>query len=433
MASNVQDIMALPRRRSEVLDRFHLLPAWTLINDFKGFVNLPRAQDARRIGTWWRPGSSSAKPPPLLVLFVSHRWDTKDVPDEKGNQLNAIRYLLQGLAGIIRSLFTSTSDTATRLAFIPSLLTHGILQAAVLAGRFDWTEVVKLASRPGVSIDDVLQEVFKGIVIFYDFACLPQKPRTKDEDAEFVEALQSLHELINHDRTVLVALRSLGDDFDRRMWCVAEASLALSHNKRATHIPFALRMDLMGTQVQVNAAHVDSKIVRMMQSWSLADYPLSPMQIWSESMGHSPFFEEFFKMPSIASCDSEKDHVPIFLLTESKLKWEIINAKFIAAFFFAAGKDGDPSPIAIAQLIRESLAKHGLQCTNDADVIVSGLIMLLQFNAPDTPMAQLYCDCIEKVTLRDDDPLLVRPSFRYRGDYLDSSQLVFDFISTAAV
>jgi hypothetical protein len=132
--------------------------------------NLPRLQDM--------PPEALIHPDEMTeVYFVSHRWLERDHPDRTGEQM------------------------------------------AVALSRtwaYDLARPTARARRAGV---------------WYDFMCLPQAPRSSDDQAKLAELLPAVILLpaISHPLVVL----SGNSEFASRAWCVAEAVAALLNDRHS--------------------------------------------------------------------------------------------------------------------------------------------------------------------------------------------------------
>lgn len=152
----------------------------------------------------------------LIYIFVSHRWEKPDHPDESGIQLKT----LQGWLLLLKELVLAASlCDASPLSWPENLedMVEGMPQAASLVSRMRQTALAKKNCRK------MLQDPLDHIYVWYDCACLPQKfpvERTASERGEFAEALGHLDWLVS--QCELVCLRTLGDDYEQRAWCAFE-------------------------------------------------------------------------------------------------------------------------------------------------------------------------------------------------------------------
>ena len=79
------------------------------------------------------------------------------------------------------------------------------------------------------------------IGFWYDFSCLPQDPRTVDEEREFRQVLQGIGEMILSPRVSTLVLRREKDGYLERGWCFAESMIAGA--KEDVFKPMILRTD----------------------------------------------------------------------------------------------------------------------------------------------------------------------------------------------
>jgi hypothetical protein len=163
---------------------------------------------------------------PLLVLFVSHEWETSRHPDPTGRQLKAIKKLLKEVVALMVALL-SKDERFKRLDLMPDLLMEGTVQAAYII-RCLLDEMDRRGSKGDVleAFSDDPWSLLTHIGIFYDYMCLPQTLvdagviRYPDEEAEFRESLRHLEDLAVS--SLVIALRFDGDTFDSRAWCTVE-------------------------------------------------------------------------------------------------------------------------------------------------------------------------------------------------------------------
>jgi hypothetical protein len=190
---------------------------------------------------------------PDLNLFVSHRWEATSAPDPTGTAADSIRAFLDCLSmlGAAASL-----PPAERIAIVPSLRVHGLLQAAIALGNqrpFGPSRPAKdyatlfsdlrasPTEEPGAALLD-------RTTLFYDYSCIPQGINLRDrgngapQREVLKQALRQLHLLV--DSSTVLSLRRSDDDYGNRAWCAAELAIG---QPRWRHV--VLRLDLLGTQV----------------------------------------------------------------------------------------------------------------------------------------------------------------------------------------
>ena len=164
-------------------------------------------------------------------VLVSHRWTAQDHPDKHGHQLQAVQTLVNAIADIALGLFASPAE---QLAAASSLAVHGVLQAAMLASRFVCCHTVP----------NDRGHLLRRIGVWYDYSCMPQKPRTDAEDSLFKSSLRKLPVLFS--TASLISLReSAGDDYMSRGWCLAE----IASGDQSDFVPLTLYLDLLGHEI----------------------------------------------------------------------------------------------------------------------------------------------------------------------------------------
>jgi len=175
------------------------------------------------------------------LVFISHRWGSQDDPDPSGKQLEALKRLvwrMVDIAGVIGDERVSAEAVRDRLARVPSLARQGNLQAAHLVFR-------TLCGGSDLAANEVARLEGDGILdligFWYDFSCLPQDPRTVDEEREFGQALQGIGEMILSPRVSTLVLRREKDGYLERGWCFAESMIAGA--KEDVFMPMILRTD----------------------------------------------------------------------------------------------------------------------------------------------------------------------------------------------
>jgi hypothetical protein len=82
----------------------------------------------------------------------------------------------------------------------------------------------------GEQLAQLTQGLPDNALIWYDYSCLPQEPRTPAQDQKFQHAIQSLPELIKTAWFVILGTNI--DDYGTRAWCQFEAVVALHCSSR---------------------------------------------------------------------------------------------------------------------------------------------------------------------------------------------------------
>jgi hypothetical protein len=380
----------------DVLHRFRILPAsYLLRHDHFG-----RMQDSDI--EWMDPRRC------WLLIFVSHRWETPEQPDPPGRQYRALAALVTGLCDLWDALIAEHASERIRL--VPRLDRHGTAQAAVLLSRLNPADGAGRRSLRG-SARRVLPE---HIGIWYDYACLPQAPRTPGEEAAFRADLLALPELLGAAAVILVALREANHDYGTRAWCLAEA--LLTANKTGSQ-GVAVRMDLFGTSLAAEPADdtssldISRRLHRALDGW--ADVRVGPAQaadcmtMLAVAAGHSP--SDWFAFSD--------GILPVYL-------GDVVKTAATWLGLVLARLGGDHQPVDLAAILRELAERARVRCAVDNDLVYVTLLMLHGETAPDTAMRSFYQECLRRHL--SGKPVVVRAT-RSPGQFLSYEDLRLEF------
>jgi hypothetical protein len=372
------------------------------LTDVEG--ELPRYQDLQRE----RPEAFySAGEAPPLVLFVSHRWQTPIHPDPSGESVDAVRYFLRAVAAVATA---ASSPPQVRSNLIPSLRVHGIMQAAVLLGnergfgavsgpewRDFWVSAGQTSNPP-----DADTSILRGIAVFYDFSCIPQglnvfrKPSEEKMQQVFMRALRRLHLLINAS-TVLV-LRTAGDDYGTRAWCVAELSIGRPEGRH-----LVLRTDMLGepvTDAQLLGESLPS--INNMATFrkhlpGIDDQWRGSANGWgvlhSLAMGVNSGLPELEAERSVPLLMTP--HAPMIFPGHQRLL-EGMWARLADLSDLDQALDGIPLVTDVAELVTYSLEQADLRCTVPEDRVYVGLHMLYARSVGSPRLAQFFGECLRR-------------------------------------
>lgn len=361
--------------------RFPFVPASDLLRSHQ-FV---RRQDS---GAGWMAAEQC-----WLLLFVSHRWETRQHPDPSGRQHRAVARLVSDLCDLWDGL--GAEDPRERTRLVPRLDQHGMAQAAVLFSRLDLPGDVSERHR-GRSARDFLPE---HIGIWYDYACLPQEPRSPAEEAEFRAGMLALPELFGSEAVTLVALRESGDDYRNRAWCLAEALLTAN---RAGSQGVAVRMDLLGTTLELGAAgqernlDLSRRLRAALNGWADAAVDAAAaancLTMLAVVAGHSPS-EWFSPSDGIA---------PVYLGDVVS-----IAGLWLGSVLARLGRH-QGRLVDLAAVLREVAERAAVRCAVENDLVFVTLLMLHGQSAPHTAIRAFYQQCMERHL--SGRPLVGRPT-----------------------
>lgn len=204
-----------------VRSSFRVISASSLLE----MTEMKRQQDLRDSAGWL-----TGDEPPLVLLLISHRWETATVPDPSGRQFRAVQELLRRIAIAVEAALVPRAE---RLRLVPSMVREGSLQAQEVARRLLRSEAFDGHARERITSafqsrgDDrhaFRQWLLARIGIWIDYPCLPQEPRSASDEEEFRGALLAVDALVS--TSLVVALRYAGDEYPRRGWCAGEYFLA---------------------------------------------------------------------------------------------------------------------------------------------------------------------------------------------------------------
>jgi hypothetical protein len=211
--------------------------------------SFPRMQEIRdRLRRGTRPGE--------LRVFVSHRWQHRGHPDHDGRQARTVAWRLFGtlchavrvaarrglhtprkIAGGIAvgpagsPLAESVIVTVMRTQLVDDDLARAAAEVSSVAGYVDDLGAAQARSDLGLAELrrllaelPMLRALLARIVVWYDYSCMPQAPRTEDETELFRRTMSRLMSIQASSRTLIL----LDDtrDYLGRAWCHYEASIA---------------------------------------------------------------------------------------------------------------------------------------------------------------------------------------------------------------
>jgi hypothetical protein len=198
--------------------------------DVLRLTRMERHQDLQGTARWL----DASVEPPLVLLFISHRWETLAHPDPSGRQLAAVQALLERICTCIEAMLAPRDE---RLRLVASLDREGDLQAAEIARRmFGFgpfagstagaaVRITKAAiqaeyARCGKDRARFRDWLASRIGVWIDYVCMPQAPFSGEEVLDFKRALRELDTLVAS--ATVVALREADDDYATRGWCATE-------------------------------------------------------------------------------------------------------------------------------------------------------------------------------------------------------------------
>ncbi|MFC8125721.1 hypothetical protein [Streptomyces sp. NPDC057302] len=227
---------------------------WLPLDELIGSARFPEMREvASRLARGVLPGRHH--------VFVSHRWHGVDQPDPDGTQARLVAWhLFASLCEAVRVAHRRGLHTPRRVnhaamnmpvgmagSDLAECLLVGVLREVLDAASL--TPVAREVDRAGLdaielgaarACDDVglrrlhelldtlpsLRPLLQRIHLWYDYSCVPQAPRTREEQVLFRQTIESLFLLQFAGRT-LVLLDDVAD-YLGRAWCSLEAVNSLA-------------------------------------------------------------------------------------------------------------------------------------------------------------------------------------------------------------
>jgi hypothetical protein len=177
---------------------------------------------------------------PKVTFFISHPWQSSTMPDPNGEQWCTLRLLFRHLLGVhgpvplrdggllvYSGLFPPSFQAyATKIDIAMGLSHHsstGLRSAHHAVHRISVNESIEKLAQGDLLKDQYRRQLRKNVCLWIDYCCLPQEPRSPEEQCYFEHALPQLTYLAAH--STVIALWPCEADQCRRAWCLAEATI----------------------------------------------------------------------------------------------------------------------------------------------------------------------------------------------------------------
>ena len=327
----------------------------------------------------WENAKSQLRPASafLLILFVSHRWESVNDPDPAGQQLGGVRNLIRHVVFGIRAFLAI--EQGNHHKHIPDLGRHGVLQGAMIAMRL-------LATIYGLSPEEGRRLLSESnperlIGIWYDAACLPQALCSR---RELYGALQNLPGFVQHPHVSVVALREPEDDYEQRGWCMMEFMLA---SRQSPYSPLVYRYDLDGKGLRVNA-NVEHGLTfgRLLKNWCQANRKTA-FKSWQ-----SIFLQANF-MPDSIVLDEGK--IPVLSIRGNLLRFVALQS----GLFVAEKKNH--STYEPLDVMRKLHGNTDLLTTLPDDGVLVYLMILVGGCSLKSDLGKEFKSCLDEVLVRN--------------------------------
>ncbi len=317
-----------------------------------------------------------------LLLFISHRWETPEHPDPTGRQLAALKALIHLVCDACDALSAQTEEERAR--FLPSLRRYGALQALLLVSRLSPTV---LTLGPSIDGKRALEWLPDHIGVWYDFACLPQSPRSDAQEREFQSALLAWPDLLLSEEVSLIAIRDEGDDYESRGWCFAEARLS---SDSMVCRPLALRLDRLGTvSGPINSAATSktrdeaaTRFETALAAWEGAGaVALDAQTCWKIVVAQASVAPD-----ALPLAEEDSPVLSLNRIVRPSVTWV---ALLMAGLLSNVGR-----VISVSAAILSLLKEKGLRCSDDRDLVYVGLLALLWSCNEQSRPAEFFRQCL---------------------------------------
>jgi hypothetical protein len=382
---------------AELTDEFRILRATWLMSKSGP---MPKFEEIHKESPWFNPDA-----PPSAVIFLSHRWESPKHPDPNGAQADALRAFL----GAVRSLSEVRGGTEDeRRAQVPSLLVHGVLQAAYFLDN-----AIAFGGPEGGAwgADSKIDVVLDSVGVWYDYSCMPQDGLA---DLSLVPGLQHIHQLIG-ESTMLI-LRRPNDHYDERAWCAAEISEEPDRARQQCE-RIVLRMDLLNRPFPLK--HIiqsdeprrapDMRIAEALFGTSTSEFSRPLREIMAKGLEDwiedpESAFARLHRLYIFLSEVEDEREVPLFTARRNPelfrgqrtLLLEMIERlRAVTETDFALGRKGR-FEVDVAAEVLGAMKKAKLRTSAPEDLLFTGLMILYSRHRGVPRMAAFYGECLAR-------------------------------------
>lgn len=323
----------------------------------------------------------------FLLLFISHRWETLEHPDPEARQLNALKFLIRLICDAADALSAKSDEKRRRC--LPSLRRYGALQALILLSRISLSNLDTETNYKKYNEKSAHKWLPEHIGIWYDFACLPQNPRSSEQEKEFENALKKLPDLLQSEEISLVALREEDDDYELRGWCFAEARLA---SDKMIFAPLVLRLERLGFMFDYFSL---GKTVDSVTKTDPALQFETALAGW-ETQSQIPI-EKYWETIVLQACASP-DTLPMREEDSPMLglsKFSNPAGTWISLLVVDLARKGE-EVFDFSEIILRLLKKKGLRCSEDNDLVYVGLLSLLWSCSKRSRLREFFRQCLDR-------------------------------------
>lgn len=280
----------------------------------------------------------------------------------------------------------SAETDEERARFLPSLRRYGALQSLLLLSRIS-SSVLTLGS--SIDGERAREWLPNHIGIWYDFACLPQVPRTSAQEQEVQSALLTLPGLLLSEEVSLIAIRDEEDDYESRGWCFAEARLS---SDSMICRPLVLRLDrlgMMSSPIDLAAASrtgddAAARFGAALAAWEGAGaVAMDAYTCWKIVVAQASI------APDALPLDEEDSPVlGLYKMVRPSATWI---ALLVADLLSKSGQ-----VVNVYDAVLSLLREQGLRCSDDRDLVYVGLLALLWSCDQNSRLAEFFRQCLKR-------------------------------------
>lgn len=376
------------------VEPYVFIPFRTLLS----LESFPTRQELLSAGTsFLTPGNGSL----WLAIFISHRWESQDHPDQNSahpDRDNRQLLVLQQFVRMVVAIFKFSRGLA--VDGLPNTLAHhGWFQAAFVAGL----DSLRSKGHDATSPDELEQLLLDHCGVWYDYSCLYQKPRTPEQQSDFNSSLYNLSRLVR-GCSCCIALRDDNDDYMARGWCAweicafstATIGMLTPGSANVIDFPLFLQMGEIGNpfpedflshdaidnsitpMVKADVVKHSCLLVRALRVWSTAIEQLNEngeimtIQKEIEDITGSTFMAFMFRpVPMVTNT-----HAPLTIETYGRRITDDIERVCVDL------QMGISETVDLRAILEGALRYAGLECTADSDQAFLGLKILQSYRPP---------------------------------------------------
>lgn len=204
-------------------DQSELGQGWTLLHPFFKERRFPKWSVENSAATY-RESSCPLK----IKLFISHRWESLDEPDDSGKQFRSLVEYLCRVYMIANGYMKADDSLAQQFQTGAELSSqfYNLNVELCSCGTYTYVDVRNILCDEDpfyARVTDIyarryFYQLLRHVHVWYDYTSMPQTPRTTDEQVLFEYRLNQLADIATQSGVVIL----WGEESLNRAWCVLE-------------------------------------------------------------------------------------------------------------------------------------------------------------------------------------------------------------------